>query len=176
MAASTRAARIIPLRPMVVPPAATACHECADVPGTQHAVEKPDRRHDPGDVAHVGRAAAPLPRPVRDAAQALQRRRLGQGLLNAFGELLFPASSYFRSLSFARLARATRAQRLVGHDLEDAAEVLRFQTGLGGEGTGLGTFEESRIERLHDRPSAGGECSRRLRRSQGRRWARCRRR
>ena len=41
MAASTRAARIIPLRPMVVPPAATACHECADVPGTQHAVVNP---------------------------------------------------------------------------------------------------------------------------------------
>ena len=41
VAASVRAARTIPLRPMVVPPAATACHECAEVPGTQQAVVNP---------------------------------------------------------------------------------------------------------------------------------------
>src|SRR5262245_22642299 len=42
VAASTFAANNIPFLPIVVPPHATACHECPGVPGTQHAVEKPD--------------------------------------------------------------------------------------------------------------------------------------
>src|SRR5580704_2179722 len=41
VAARTRLARSIPFRPMPVPPAATACHECAEVPGTQQPVENP---------------------------------------------------------------------------------------------------------------------------------------
>ena len=38
---SVFAATIIPLLPIFVPPAATACQECAAVPGTQVAVPKP---------------------------------------------------------------------------------------------------------------------------------------
>ena len=39
--ASVFAATIIPLKPMAVPPAATACQLCAAVPGTHVAVLKP---------------------------------------------------------------------------------------------------------------------------------------
>ena len=39
--ASVLAATIIPFMPIVVPPAATACHECEGVPGTQVAVRNP---------------------------------------------------------------------------------------------------------------------------------------
>src|ERR1700742_187146 len=41
VAASVRAARVIPFLPIVVPPHATACQECPGVPGTQHAVLNP---------------------------------------------------------------------------------------------------------------------------------------
>ncbi len=41
-------------------------------------------------------------------------------------------------------------QRLIGHDLEDAAQVLRLQPGLRGESAGLGALEKAGIERLHD--------------------------
>src|SRR5262247_1557243 len=41
LAASVRAARFIPFLPIVVPPHATACHECPGVPGTQQDVLKP---------------------------------------------------------------------------------------------------------------------------------------
>ena len=39
--ASVFAATIMPLLPILVPPAAIACQECADVPGTQVAVVSP---------------------------------------------------------------------------------------------------------------------------------------
>ncbi len=39
--ASVLAAKIMPLAPMLVPPAAIACHECAAVPGTHVAVLRP---------------------------------------------------------------------------------------------------------------------------------------
>ncbi len=78
VAARTRAARIIPLRPMLVPPAATACHEWAGVPGTQQAVLKPAVGHDPGDVTHVGRPLADLTLAVYDAAEGFERKRLSR--------------------------------------------------------------------------------------------------
>ena len=70
-----RAARIIPLRPMVVPPAATACHECAEVPGTQQAVVNPavgtTQETSPTSVEPVPTC------PLRSATcdEALQRRQ-----------------------------------------------------------------------------------------------------
>ena len=151
MAASTRAARIIPLRPMVVPPAATACHEWAEVPGHPAGRREPGRRHDPGDVAHVGRARPALaPSDRRRVPGSPERQRLGQRLADAVGELGLLRRRNSRSFSRTRFARATRPSVSLGRISRMPPRYSRLEPGLGGQRAGLGAFEQPGIERLHD--------------------------
>lgn len=76
--ASVLAAITMPLLPMVIPPAAMACHECEDVPGTQVAARMP-----PVGTTQLTSATPVEPPPIAfdDAerlhlARHLERRRL----------------------------------------------------------------------------------------------------
>ncbi len=113
MAARTRVARIIPLRPMVVPPAATACHECALVPGTQQAVVNPTvgTTHETSPTS-----VEPVPRsPVRLVSCAMLATGADSGRVFRMREANSVSfSSYFKSLSRARFAWAIRPSAWLG--------------------------------------------------------------
>ena len=150
VAASTRAARTIPLRPMVVPPAATACQEWAEVPGTQQAVVNPavgtTQETSPTSVEPEP------PCPLRSATP----RQVPPDAGGSDSVLRMPAAnsaslaSYCRSFCRIEFRPRHLSERVVGHDLQDTPEVLRLQPGFGGQCAGLGAFEQAGIELLHD--------------------------
>ena len=118
----------LPLRPILVPPAATACHECADVPGTQQAVENPTvgTTHETSPTS-----VDPLPPlcPVRSAT----RLRLdgaataGPAFSGYARRTWFLCSSYFRSSKLHQVRAGHSRQRFIGQHFEDAPQILRFQ-------------------------------------------------
>ena len=124
------------MRPMLVPPAATACHEWAGVPGTQQAVLKPAVGHDPGDVTDVGRPLADLDPWGFNPAEGFERKRLLEGLTNLRGERLLRVV-VAQVVQPQEVLPDDAAQRFVRQDFDDSAQILGFELGLGRQRPGL---------------------------------------
>ena len=139
----------MPLRPMLVPPAATACHEWAGVPGTQQAVLKPavgtTQETSPTSVDPLPTWPVGFSTRLSDSSGAA-----ASSVSRILAAKAFSASSYSRSLSARDSLRITLRECFVGQDLDDSAQVLGLELGLGGQGAGLGAFEQPRIELADD--------------------------
>jgi hypothetical protein len=114
VAAKVRAASTIPCRPIVVPPAATACQECADVPGTQHAAMNPavGTTHDTSATS-----VEPVPAPLTAASTRPTDSSGGTGCENVVWMRAANARSsalYAMSFNRARLACAAAESAVFG--------------------------------------------------------------
>ena len=145
-----RAASTIPLRPMVVPPAATACQECAVVPGTKQAVVNPavgttQETSPTSDRARPDPAAV-----IEHLSEPFQRgERRGEGLANPSGERGLPLV-VLQVVEPREVRPHHSTEDRIGDDLHDPALVLGLQSRLGGQRAGLGALDEPEIERPHD--------------------------
>ena len=148
-----RAARTIPLRPMLVPPAATACQECAEVPGTQQAVVNPavgtTQETSPTSVEPVptsGRCDRPRAASVSRGGSGVSARvlRISRGELGLALVVLQVVEPHRGS------SATTRPSTGLGRISTMPPRYCGLQPRLGGQRAGLGTLDQPGIERLHD--------------------------
>ena len=146
---------------MLVPPAATACHEWAAVPGTQQAVLNPavgaTQETSPTSVE-------PLPTwPLR--FMTVLSDSSGSGSSSDLADLGGKGSLGVVVVQVVQpheVGSHHAAERFVGKDLDDAAQVLGLELGLGRQRAGLGAFEQAWIELADDVGSRVADVEERL--------------
>ena len=147
------AATIMPLAPIDMPPAATACQLCAGVPGHPGRRRHLHGRHAPAHVAHVGRCRA---NPACGAMHLIGRCRSAaacrSSVLRIVSANARSSGVYSKPPTLSRCCVHDRREVAVRQDVPDRAGESELHLGVGAErgaAGGVGDALPDAVEHAH---------------------------